>query len=145
MLIGAVIFCCSEQKVFISLIVAEAVWVFHSISTFGFSGPTRLVSSVYLKEAVIFCIVDLPSLPAKEMLCDFKRMYILPSCRGDMSINHVSPSVGINCRPSDLRKKIRRVVWFCSAFCLPLATNFSLKRHYCESVSIRDYFSVARI
>lgn len=50
--------------------------MFHSVSTFCLSGPTSLVStSVYLKAAVKFCIVDLSSLSAKEMLCDLKRSH----------------------------------------------------------------------
>jgi len=67
--------------------VAEAVWLDHSVSTFCLSGPTSLVStSVDLKAAVQFCIVDLSSLPAKEMLCDFKGISILPFCGAEMSM-----------------------------------------------------------
>lgn len=77
--------------------------MFHSVTTFCLSGPTGLVAtSVYLKAAVKFCTVDLSTLPAKKMVCDFKRIYILPSCGGEKNINYVSPPVGINSRKSDL-------------------------------------------
>lgn len=59
-LIKAVISWFSEQEVCLNLTVAEAVWVFHSVSAFWLSGPTSLVSiPVYLKAAVKSCTMDL--------------------------------------------------------------------------------------
>lgn len=77
--------------------MAEAVWVFSSVTTFCISELTSLVTtSVYLKLVVKCCTVDLLSLSAKEMFCNFKRTYVLPFCGGEMSICYTSPSDGIN-------------------------------------------------
>lgn len=58
-------------------------------------------------------------LPAKEMVCDFKRIYIWHFCGRKMSITYVSLPVAINqCRPSDLHWFKKENVQKMSAFVL---------------------------
>lgn len=74
--------------------MAEAAWVFSSVATFCISELTSLMTtSVHLKLVVKCYTMDLLSLSAKEMFCNFKRAYILPFCGGEMSICYTSPSV----------------------------------------------------